>query len=150
GLNQYTSAGSTSFSYDGRGNSTSSGSTSYSYDAMNHSTGSNAGASYIEYGSLDESQGVNPSGGGYPRYASDGGNITSEYTWVSGAPSPMQRRYVYAPGIDEPIVWYEGSGTSDRRFSAADERGSIVSVTDSSGNVLATNRYDEFGIPAST
>lgn len=150
GLNQYTSAGSTSFSYDGRGNLTLSGSTSYSYDAMNRLTGSNAGASYIEYGSLDELQGVNPSGGGYPRYASDGGNITSEYTWVSGAPTTMQRRYVYAPGIDEPIVWYEGSGTSDRRFLAADERGSIVSVTDSSGNVLATNRYDEFGIPAST
>lgn len=148
GLNQYTSAGSTSFSYDGRGNLTQSGSTTYSYDAMNHLVASNVGAPYIEYGALDELQGLNTPGGSYPRYASDGGNIASEYIW-GGSPS-MQRRYVYAPGIDEPIVWYEGTGTSDRRFLAADERGSIVSVTDGSGNVLATNRYDEFGIPAAT
>jgi hypothetical protein len=40
-----------------------------------------------------------------------------------------------------------GSGLTDRRFLQADERGSIVAVTDNSGNVLGTNAYDEFGIP---
>ena len=29
----------------------------------------------------------------------------------------------------------------------ADERGSIVSVTDSAGATIAINRYDEYGIP---
>jgi hypothetical protein len=38
------------------------------------------------------------------------------------------RRYVHGPGLDEPLVWYEGSGTTDRRHLFADERGSIVAV----------------------
>jgi RHS repeat-associated protein len=48
------------------------------------------------------------------------------------------------------LVWYEGSGTGDRRFLHADERGSIVAVTDSAGNAIGINRYDEYGVPAST
>jgi RHS repeat-associated protein len=52
---------------------------------------------------------------------------------------------VFGPGSDEPIVWYEGSGTSDRRFLHADERGSIVAVTSSAAGLLAINRYDEYG-----
>jgi RHS repeat-associated protein len=54
------------------------------------------------------------------------------------------------PGADEPLVWYEGSGTSDRRWLHADERGSIVAVSDNSGSAIAINRYDEYGKPAST
>ncbi|NOU02913.1 MAG: RHS repeat-associated core domain-containing protein [Novosphingobium sp.] len=60
------------------------------------------------------------------------------------------RRYVPGPGTDEPIVWYEGPGTADRRWLHADERGSVVSVSDAGGNVIAINRYDEYGIPAAT
>jgi len=62
----------------------------------------------------------------------------------------INRRYVPGPGTDEPVVWYEGSGTSDRRWLHADERGSVVAVSDGSGNAIAVNRYDEYGIPAST
>lgn len=61
----------------------------------------------------------------------------------------LQRRYVHGPAVDEPIVWYEGSGTTDRRFLSSDERGSIVPVTDGSGTVLGLNRYDEYSIPQS-
>ena len=42
--------------------------------------------------------------------------------------SAIARRYVWGPEVDEPLVWYEGSGTGDKRLLAADERGSIVSV----------------------
>ncbi len=52
------------------------------------------------------------------------------------------------PSADETVVWYEGSGTSDRRWLHTDERGSVVTVTDSSGNVIGVNSYDEYGIPA--
>lgn len=62
----------------------------------------------------------------------------------------LQRRFVPGPGTDEPIVWYEGAGTGDRRWLQADERGSIASVSDASGNAIVINRYDEFGIPQST
>src|SRR5439155_13514064 len=64
--------------------------------------------------------------------------------------SQIARRYVFGANVDEPLVWYEGSGTSDRRFLHQDERGSVVAVTNSSGTVLNVNTYDEYGIPRST
>jgi RHS repeat-associated protein len=60
----------------------------------------------------------------------------------------LQHRYVFAPGIDQPIVQYDASG--NRAFLGSDERGSIVSLTDSSGNLINLNRYDEYGKPQST
>ena len=85
-------------------------------------------------------------GAGTQRFAYDGLDMIAEY---NGADT-LQRRYVFGPGIDEPLVWYEGSGTADRRFLHADERGSIVAVSDASGAMLAINKYDEFGTPGSS
>jgi RHS repeat-associated protein len=59
----------------------------------------------------------------------------------------LQRRYVHGPGVDEPLVRYEGSGTSDRHWYHADERGSIVATSDGSGAITSVNSYDEYGIP---
>jgi hypothetical protein len=54
----------------------------------------------------------------------------------------MLRRYVHGPGMDEPIVWYEGSGTSDRRWLIANQLGSVVAVTNASGAATNVNTYD--------
>ena len=43
------------------------------------------------------------------------------------------RRYVHGPGEDEPLVWYEGAGTTDKRWLHSDERGSVVAVTNGTG-----------------
>ncbi|NQY32973.1 MAG: hypothetical protein HRT56_07355, partial [Coraliomargarita sp.] len=63
----------------------------------------------------------------------------------------MLRRYVHGSNVDadDPLVWYETDlvGANTRRFLHADPRGSIVAVTDAWGNSLATNTYDEYGIP---
>ncbi|MCT2401848.1 RHS repeat-associated core domain-containing protein [Novosphingobium mangrovi (ex Huang et al. 2023)] len=75
-----------------------------------------------------------------------GSNLVAEVANPSGA---VLRRFVPGPGTDEPIVWYEGSGTTDRRWLQADERGSIVAVSDASGNAIGINTYDEYGIPGS-
>jgi RHS repeat-associated protein len=56
---------------------------------------------------------------------------------------------VHGPAQDEPLVWYEGAGTSNRRFLHADERGSIIAVSDDGGNLVGINRYDEYGMGAS-
>jgi RHS repeat-associated protein len=74
----------------------------------------------------------------------DGGTIIEE---TNGG---VLRRYVPGPGTDEPIVWYEGPTLTDRRWLHADERGSIVAVTDATGAAIAINRYDEYCIPAAT
>ena len=78
------------------------------------------------------------------RFAYDGSDLIGEYNQSN----QLQRRYVHGPGIDNPIVWYEGTGLTDRRFLHADERGSIVAVTNNTGTALGINSYDEYGIPA--
>jgi RHS repeat-associated protein len=52
--------------------------------------------------------------------------------------------------VDEPLVTYEGAGLADKRYLHADERGSIVAVSNASGTVTAINSYDDYGIPKST
>ncbi len=56
---------------------------------------------------------------------------------------------MFGPGSDEPLVWYEGTGTADRHWLHADERGSVVAVTNDSGAATAIDSYDEYGVPAS-
>ena len=89
----------------------------------------------------------NSNTGADTRFGWSGNSMISE---INAANWQILRRYVPGPGVDEPIVWYEGSGTTDRRFLHADERGSIVAITNSSGGLVGTNSYDEYGIPAAT
>ena len=142
GLNQLANAGAISLGYDARGNLTSSGSNSYGYNSQNLMTSASGGVtlSYDPEGRLYETTKT----GAVTRLQYDGADLIAEY---DGA-NTVQRRYVHGPGVDDPIVWYEGGGTSDRRFLMADERGSIVSVTDSAGATININSYDEYGIPA--
>jgi RHS repeat-associated protein len=151
GLNQFSqvvstplsgSPQTTTFGYDGRGNMTSSGSTTYSYNGLNELTARSGGITlyYDPLGRLSEYDTTVST-----RFVHSGGMIASEVANPSGA---VLHRYVPGPGTDEPIVWYVGSGTSDRRFLQADERGSIVSVTNSSGATIQVNSYDEYGKPA--
>lgn len=97
----------------------------------------------MEYGARDQLQGY-----GTTRFAYDGAEISSEWNWTPST-ATLLRRYMPGPGVDETVVWYEGTGTSDRRWLHADERGSVVAVSDGSGAMLAINRYDEYGIPQS-
>jgi len=73
----------------------------------------------------------------------DGLNMVVEY---DGSPTPQVRaKYVFGPAADEPIVQYDSSG--NRTFLTADERGSIIALSNSSGTVIGNETYDEYGIP---
>ena len=154
GLNQLTTAAATTLGYDGRGNLNVSGAQNYIYTSENRlaqaynwsGTGSNVFAQYDPLGRLLQVQDYNLSKN--TLFDNVGTSLLSEYDYVAGSLT-LQRRYVNGPGSDEPLVWYEGTGTNDRRFLHADERGSITAITDVSGAVININRYDEFGIPAS-
>ena len=74
----------------------------------------------------------------------DGDQLSLE-TPYTATPSTIGRRYAYGAGTDEPLVWYEGSGNSDKRWLLADERGSVIAVTDGVGNAVNVSRYDEYG-----
>lgn len=139
GLNQLSTAGSLSLSYDGRGNLTSGGSNTYSYDAANRLTGmSGVTLSYDPIGRLYET-----SDGVSTRFAYDGVDLIGEYN----ASGTLLRRYVHGPGLDEPLVWYEGSGTGDRRWLIPDQQGSIMALSNGTGAGLGGNAYDEYGAP---
>ncbi|MFK7841723.1 MAG: RHS repeat domain-containing protein [Sphingorhabdus sp.] len=147
GLNQYTSAGSASFSYDGNGNLTGDGSSTYTYDGENRliSKSGSSGSATLTYdpkGRLAKIVGS----AGTTRFLYDGDELVAEMNNVG----TILRRYVHGPGVDDPLLWYEGSAVSwsTRRHLHADERGSIVAVADAYGNVLGINSYDDWGIPA--
>jgi RHS repeat-associated protein len=142
GLNQLTTAGTTALSYDGRGNLTGSGTATYGYTSENLLTTSGGTAlGYDGVGRLLFVQGSN-----FNVFRYDGTDLVAEYS----ATNQLTRRYVHGPGIDEPLVWYEGVGTTDRRFLYADERGSVIAVSNASGTVTNINAYDEYGIPAAS
>lgn len=142
GLNELTTAGALSQTFDARGNIISSGADIYTYTAENLLVTA-PNSVHLYYDALGRLSQVDA--GASTAFVYDGANRVSEdYGGV------YARRYVYAPGADEPILWYEGSGTADRRWLHADERGSVIAVSDGSGAALAINRYDEYGIPAST
>ncbi|WP_083836038.1 RHS repeat domain-containing protein [Sphingomonas elodea] len=143
GLNQYTSAGGVGFGYDARGNLNNSGGQTYAYTLDNQlATGPSAYMAYDPLGRL-----FNVSGGPVnTTFTYDGTDMLAETNQATGA---LLRRYVFGPGTDEPLIWYEGAGTSDRRWLHTDERGSVVAATDGNGNPIFVNRYDEYGIPGS-
>ncbi|HEX8586277.1 MAG TPA: RHS repeat-associated core domain-containing protein [Allosphingosinicella sp.] len=49
--------------------------------------------------------------------------------------------------MDDPVVWYEGSGLTQRRSLHSNHQGSVIAVADGTGNSLAINAYDAWGIP---
>jgi RHS repeat-associated protein len=143
GLNQYTLAGGASFAYDANGNLTNDGSSAFLYDIENRlvsaSGAKTAGLRYDPLGRLYETTGAS----GTTRFLYDGDELVAEY---DGA-GTLLRRYVHGSGVDDPVAWYEGAGTGSPRWLHADHQGSIVAISDSSGASIATNRYDEYGIP---
>ncbi|MBV8685757.1 MAG: RHS repeat-associated core domain-containing protein [Alphaproteobacteria bacterium] len=143
GRNQYTATGSVTPTYDSKGNLTSAGSTTYSYSSENLLASATGGIALAYDPALRLYQ-ISGGSAGTTRFAYDGADLVAEY---NGSNATL-RRYVHGPGTDEPLVWYEGSGTSDRRFLHADERGSIVAVTNSAGTTLNVDAYDEYGIPS--
>jgi RHS repeat-associated protein len=151
GLNQYGSAGDATFAYDPNGNlktvaSPTLGTTNYVYDAENRlvsaSGAKNAALSYDPLGRLWQVSAPT----GMTRFLYDGDQLIQEY---NGA-GTLLRDYDFGPGTDAPLIWHEYAGGFSRRFLHADQQGSIVAVTDTSGNAIAINSYDDYGIPKLT
>lgn len=145
GLNQYSTAGPASFTYDANGNLKSNGTNTFTYDAENKLTSTSGAASTtLSYDPLDRLDTYNP--GSAERFIYDGNEAVAELD----SSGNIIARFVRGDGADELLVQYPDSGTSNRRWVHLDERNSVIALTDSNGNVTATNRYDEYGVPQST
>jgi RHS repeat-associated protein len=142
GLNQLTSSAGVGITYDLRGNLSSDGTTTYGYDLLNNLTSTSNGAvlAYEPAGRLWQVS----ANGATTNFLYSGSDLVAEY-----ANGVLLRRYVPGPGADEPLVWYEGAGASDRRWLLGDAQGSIVATSVLSNVSIATNAYNEYGVPSS-
>ncbi|MFC4653752.1 RHS repeat-associated core domain-containing protein [Rheinheimera marina] len=59
----------------------------------------------------------------------------------------LLRRHVHGAGSDDPLVWFEGSGTGSPSYLLTDERGSVIAETNSAGTVTTTHQYGPYGEP---
>jgi len=145
GQNQYLSAGPAAFQHDLNGNMTSDGSTNFVYDSENRLVqaygAKNATLSYDPLGRLWQVTG--PSG--TTRFEYDGDRMVEEFD-ANG----RSRVYVFGPGTDEPLIWWERDAAWQRRYLHADQQGSVIAYADDAGSLIATNTYDEYGIPGAT
>ena len=59
----------------------------------------------------------------------DGSDLVAIYD----SAGTLLRRFVHGPGIDQPLVWYEGDTTANKTWLYADHQGSIVATANSAG-----------------
>lgn len=160
GLNQYTLAETASetraFCYDKNGNLTSDGTSAYKYDVENRlievwpaanpacPNGETIYAgqrqvllSYDPMGRLHQVAGATTR-----TFLYDGDELVGEYQGTA-----LTQRYVHGAGVDDPLIWYEGSDLAVRRFYHVDHQGSVIAVSDGGNQPYAINAYDEYGIP---
>jgi RHS repeat-associated protein len=150
GLNQYTTAGSASFTYDANGNLASDGTYSYVYDAENRlvSTTTSGGTS-LTYDPLGRLWQSSSSSFGTTQFLHDGDETVVEYDGSNGA---VRRRFFWGPGVDELVLQDEGGGlacTGGTWYFHPNYEGSTIAVANCSGSRVAVNGYDEWGIPNS-
>ena len=146
-LNQYETVGSKNLSYDNNGNLTSFDGWTYTYDTHNRLTAANASAKSLslEYDPTERLAKTTYNGTAN-HYLYDGDELVAEYN-SSGV---MTYRYVHGIGNDDPLVLYVGSGTSNKRYLLADERGSIITETSAIGAVSLKHQYGAFGEPTNS
>jgi RHS repeat-associated protein len=144
GLNQDAGIAALTGGYDGRGNETFDGTRNFAYDPENRLTGDTVGGAskitlaYDPLGRLQST--VSPAGTTQFLYAGD--ELVGEYNGAT-----VLDRYVPGPGTDEPLVWYQGTGTAAKVWLHADHQGSIIAQSGTSGAIAQTYLYDPYGVP---
>jgi len=76
-------------------------------------------------------------------YGYDNRGLQTSARFASGAYSGRGVEIDY-----QPLIWWDFTGSANRRFLHADQQGSIVAVSDGqNGGLLAINTYDPWGVP---
>lgn len=142
-MNQYTDVGGTAYTYDANGNLTSDGTNSYIYDYENRLISAttpdypNITYKYDPFGRRIEKNVV----GVVTKFVYDGDQVIAEYDNTG----TLLRKFIYGPGIDEPVVMEDGTNKYYYHF---DGLGSVTELADSAGAVVEKYEYDAYGKPS--
>lgn len=140
-LNQYPTVGGVSYTYNNNGCLTGDGVWTFGYDVLNRfisAVKSGVSASYL-YDPMDRQSQKNV-GGTKTRFIYNGLQRIAEYDGTAGT---LNTRFVYATGLDEPIVEVLSGGT--KTFFHRDRLGSIIARTNNSGAVTQRYEYGPYG-----
>lgn len=142
-LNQYTAVGGEIYDYDKNGNLTdiNNGQFEYVYDCENRLIEAKENSVSVATYKYDFSgRRVNKTTGGTTTsYAYTGDQIIAEYE-----DGTLVRKFIYGPGIDEPICMITASETYYYHF---DGLGSVVALSDEVGDSVERYSYDVYGEP---
>jgi len=143
GLNEVTTVGAGSVTYDNKGNLSGTGSNTYTYSAENHLLTGPGGVSlvYDPLGRLSQENSSSTSA----NMLYDNSEMVGEYD----SAGVLQKRYIYGASSLEPLLELDRSGSSFVDvWLHGDERGSVIAESDDTGAVVAVNTYDEYGVPS--
>ncbi|RZI98547.1 MAG: hypothetical protein EON90_13035 [Brevundimonas sp.] len=136
GLNQSTSAGGASVTWDTRGNLMSDSVRSYTYDAANRLL--TGGGSTLTYDALDRLYQMTGTGAG--RFQYDGSQLAA----VFDSGGTMTEHWVGGSGPDEWLTFHDGA---QWYWPLQNAQGSVVALADQAGAATSTLAYDEYGQP---
>jgi RHS repeat-associated protein len=148
-LNQYTSVGGTNYSYDDNGNLINDGEYKYYYDCENKlidvNTIANGRVAHYTYDFSGRriQKTIYGTATEIIKYAYEGDDLIAEYS-ENGT---LLKKYIYGPGIDEPICMIDAADGNAVYYYHYDGLGSVVALSDNSGNVVEQYHYDVFGMP---
>jgi len=137
GQNQLTQFAGSTVTDDANGNVWTGLGLSYTYDALGQLRQASGGANpvLVDYDPAGMLRRVQV-GSTTTEYLYDGGDLIAQYNGAT-----VLRRFVHGASADEPLVVYEGSGTTDKSWLHADERGSIIAKTNASGVAASSVKY---------
>ena len=75
------------------------------------------------------------------RYLYDGPHVIAEYDGNNN----LLRKYIYGPGIDQPVCMIEVADSNAVYYYHYDALGSVVALSDSSGDTIQTYEYSVYG-----
>ncbi len=75
------------------------------------------------------------------RYVYDGGHVIAEYDGNNN----LLRKYIYGPGIDQPVSMIEVADASAAYYYHFDALGSVVALSNASGDTVQTYEYSVYG-----
>ncbi len=81
-------------------------------------------------------------GGTTTKYCYDGDQVIAEYE-----DDVLVRKFIYGPGIDEPICMIDVADSNTVYYYHFDGLGSVVALSDVNGVIVEEYSYDVFGEP---